>query len=218
MSIVALAVGFYTIQWNRAQYFGKTPEQIVAMGHAKWSELHGKKKGYSTVDMCESEDKFGHALKNINDRALKSQSQTRRTWMLQMRKAAMDYGYAAHELGYYSSGGGSMWRLFDASIYPDVEEVIAANIKGERMPMIKMMSFDAMYKKLDDAMNKWETLDPKSAMYSKEDHEKVKKAYSNLKSKQKPIEALMSKGKHDDALRFRLFLMRKLETARGIEE
>jgi hypothetical protein len=218
MSIVALTVGFYTIQWNRAQYLGKTPEQIVAMGRTKWHELYGKKRGFSTVDMVECEGLYGDALKNLNDRALRKLPEMRRKWLTGMRKVATDYAYSAHSVGYFMTGGGTMWNLIDSSIYPDVEEVISACIKGGRVPAIKFASFESMYKKIEDKVAGGDYLDPKSANYKVEYVAKYRKDLAGLKGREKPLEAVLGKGTSEDSTRFRIYVMRKLDAATGIEE
>jgi hypothetical protein len=217
MSIVALTVGYFAIQWNRGMYLGKTPEQIVAMGRSKWINFHGKKKGQSSADMCEAETMYGDALKNLNDRALKKQSQTRRKWLLQTRTIASDFGTASHSVGYVLTGGGTMWNLQDSTIYPDVEEILADCISNKRMPAIKMKSFEVLYKELDESVACCEYLKPKSELYTPEQVAKVNKSMLELRSKQKRVNTLLETATGQDAIHLRLFVSNKLVVASGVE-
>lgn len=210
MTIVPLIVGYFAIQWNRANYLGKTPEQMVAMGRTKWNSLYGSKVGNSTVDMTEGEGKYGDALKNLNDRAMKRLPSKRQNWLKSVRKSSSEYAFEAHRIGELVSGGGTMWRLFDSSVYPDVEQLVADCIVDKKMPMIKMKSFEAANKELDLAIEK-----ARADLSGATDYNNLLKHRKNLAQKQNDLLSLVSQAGQNDATRIRLYMHKNIETAKS---
>lgn len=210
MTIVPLVVGFFAIQWNRANYLGKTPEQMVAMGRTKWNNLYGNKVGSSTVDMCEGEVKYGEALKNLNDRAMKRLTSKRQNWLKSVRKSSNEYAFEAHRIGELVSGGGTMWRLFDSSVHADVEQLVADCIVDKKMPMIKMKSFEAANKELDSAIER-----AKADLSGANDYNNILKHRKNLAQKQNDLLSLVSQAGQNDATRIRLYMHKNIETAKS---
>jgi hypothetical protein len=196
------------MKWNRSAYLGKTPHQIFAMGRSKWHDLHGDRVGLSNADMVTAEHKYGDALHYLNNIQIKSITTSRRNWLLTMRKECAAFAGTAAELGYYSSGGGSMWSLFSSSSYPDLEETIMNCMSKVPMPMIKMKSFEQLLEEMDKNHQRNE---PASA----EDASKAKKARSEFAATIKKLEKILAEGQSDDRTRFRLFINRKIEMAGG---
>jgi hypothetical protein len=209
MTIVPLVVGYFAIQWNRANFLGKTPEQMVAMGREKWSELYGKKFGLSTHRICDAEEKYGIALKNLNDRAIKKLPKTRQIWLNQVRKSTQEYATEAHQIGSLMTGGGTIWQTFDATIFPDVEQTISDCIVNKPLPPVKKKSFNADIEELDQIIGKAKA-DQDDKRYSDLlDHRKT------LIAKQSQLLELLSKGHQADSTRFQLYMHRKIQVARG---
>lgn len=199
------------MRWNRSAYLGKTPHQIFAMGRTKWHDLHGDRVGLSNADMIAAEHKYGDALKYLNGIQLKTVTEKRRKWLLSMRKECTAYAGIAAEIGYYGNGGGSMWSLFSSSAYPDLEETIMNCMSKVPMPMIKMKSFEQLYKELDEKL-------AKNDLGSAEDKQKTKEARAKFDVALKRVESILEQGQQDDRTRFRLFINRKIEMAGGIDE
>ena len=208
MSIVPLVVGYFAIQWNRANFLGKSPEQIVAMGRQKWSDLYGNKVGQSTRDMVAAEEKYALALQNLNDRAMKRLTKTKQIWLQDVRKTTKAYANEAHRIGEIVTGGGTMWRTFDASIAPDVEEIISDCIVNKPMPTYKMKSFEAAMKELDTTISE-------AKETAGEQYREIPKHRLAMAQKQTSLEKLFTNARQNDVTRIRLFMHRKIEVARG---
>ncbi|MBI1332992.1 MAG: hypothetical protein GC165_08935 [Armatimonadetes bacterium] len=208
MSIVPFVVGYFAIQWNRANYLGKTPEQIVAMGRKKWSDLYGSKVGLSTRDMCDADEKYGIALRNLNDRAMKRLSRSRQEWLSSARKETIDFASNAHRVGEVLSGGGTIWRTFDASISPDVEQIISDCIVNKSMPTYKMKSFESQLKELDEAISSSDTV-------GEENKEQIGQHRGALIQGHSKLERLFLAGKSGDTTRIRLYMGQQMEEATG---
>lgn len=208
MTIVPLVVGYFAIQWNRANYLGKSPEQIVAMGRDKWTDLYGKKVGDSTKDMCDAQEKYATALRNLNERAMKRLPRTRQTWLQSMRKDAVEYASTAHQIGSILTGGGTIWQPINATIAPDVEELVADSIVGKKMPLYKMKSFDAAMDELKVVINQ-----------SKDDvgehAAELPMLTQKMSHQQKQLEALLAHANTNDVTRVRLFMHKKIDVAKG---
>ena len=211
MTIVPLVVGYFAIQWNRANFLGKSPEQIVAMGRAKWSELYSKKFGESTMRICDAEEKYGIALQNLNNRAITRLPRTRQIWLQEVRKNTQEYASQAHEIGSLVTGGGTMWQTFDATILPDVEQAIADCIVDMPLPPLKPRSFGVQLQELDLVISHaGVSSDGDSSQY-----QDLLEHRSALASKQAKLLNLLSVGRHSDATRFQDFMHRKIEVAKG---
>lgn len=208
MSIVPFVVGYFAIQWNRANFLGKSPEQIVAMGREKWTDLYGNKVGQSTRDMCDAEEKYALALQNLNDRAIRRLPKTRQVWLQGVRKNTKEYAFEAHRIGEIVSGGGTIWRTFDAAIAPDVEEVISDCIVNKQMPMIKMKSFEAAMKELDIRI-------AESKETAGEQFSQIPKYRRAMTMAQGHLEKLIDHGNQNDATRIRVYMHKQIEAAKG---
>lgn len=211
MSLVAFTVGFYTIQWTRSQYLGKTPEQIVAMGRSKWFDAYTKKYGLSTVDMADAEYKYGDALKSLNDRAIPRLDKKRGDWLKSMRKEIQGFSYSAHTVGEIIAGGGTIWRNINSTIHPDIEELIADSIKKKPMPSMKMMSYKMMMSELDTSIAKYQ----KDPIARPEEAKPLQTARKSMDAHWGRIEKLFASATDYDRTRFYSYLGRKIEVAKA---
>ena len=209
MTIVPLVVGYFAIQWNRANFLGKSPEQIVAMGREKWTELYSKKFGESTLQACQAQEKFGIALQNLNDRAINRLPKTRQVWLNEVRQTTKEYAVEAHQIGSSVTGGGTMWQTFNATILPDVEQAISDCIVNKPLPGIRMKSFESEFQSLDKVM-----IEAKSKE-SPQEFSDLMKHRTTLASKQSKLITLLEKGRPNDATRIQIYMHRKIEVARG---
>jgi hypothetical protein len=207
MSIVALAVGFHAIQWNRAAYLGKSPEQIVAMGRDKWFAAYTKKYGDSTMAMCEAETSFGDALKNLNDRALKRVPSARRAFLESARYHCTTVAVRAHEVGYAITGGGTIWRPFFAGIKPNVEQLIADSILNKPLPMIKMKSIESRYEELEAMKTR------ALGEMTEESGSELKKAINEFKYQEGLSRKFVESATEHDRTRLRLFVHKQFDAA-----
>ena len=211
MSIVPLVVGYFAIQWNRGNFLGKSPEQIVAMGRDRWSDLYSKKFGESTHRVCDAEEKYGIALQNLNDRAIKRLPRTRQIWLNEVRKSTKDFATEAHQVGFLITGGGTMWETFDATILPDVEQAIADCIADKPLATYKLKSFGMQMQELDSVISHSELSADKNSHQSTELHGHR----SELATKQARLLNLLSKGRHSDSTRVQDYMHRKIDVAKG---
>ena len=211
MTIVPLVVGYFAIQWNRASFLGKSPEQIVAMGRQRWSDIYSKKFGQSTHDLCDAEEKYGFALKNLNDRAITRLPKSRQVWLTEVRKTTREYAVEAHQIGLIVSGGGSMWQTLNATILPDVEETIADCIVDKQVTSDKLKSIELDLSELDKVISQFKNEGPTRIT----EYQAVAKHRTNLASKQIALNDLLKHGRQDDSSRIQLYMHRKIEVARG---
>ena len=207
MSIVALAVGFHAIQWNRAAYLGKSPEQIVAMGRDKWFAAYTKKYGESTMAMCEAETSFGDALKNLNDRALKRIPSARRAFLESARYHCTTVAVRAHEVGYAITGGGTIWRPFFAGIKPNVEQLIADSILNKPLPMIKMKSIESRFDEMDETSKK------AFPNMTEESITEFKKAFNEFRYQASVSRKFVESASEYDRTRLRMFIHKQFDVA-----
>lgn len=211
MTIVPLVVGYFAIQWNRASFLGKSPEQIVAMGRQRWSDIYSKKFGQSHHDLCDAEEKYGFALKNLNDRAITRLPKSRQVWLTEVRKTTREYAVEAHQIGLIVSGGGSMWQTLNATILPDVEETIADCIVDKQVTSDKLKSIELDLSELDKVISQFKNEGPTRIT----EYQAVAKHRTNLASKQIALNDLLKHGRQDDSSRIQLYMHRKIEVARG---
>ena len=207
MALVAMAVGFYAIQWNRRAYLGKSPEQIVAMGRDKWFAAYTKKYGEHTRGMCDAETTFGDALKNLNDRALKRVPASRRAFLESARYHCKQIALRGHEVGYVMTGKGTLWHPIFAGIYPNVEELIAESIVNKPMPMIKMKSIESRFEEMDA------TFKTASGDMTEESITEFKKALNEFKYQESVSHKFVESAPEFDRTRLRLFIHKQFDAA-----
>ncbi len=207
MALVAMAVGFYAIQWNRRAYLGKSPEQIVAMGRDKWFAAYTKKYGEHTRGMCDAETTYGDALKNLNDRALKRVSTERRQFLETARYHCKQIALKGHEVGYAITGGGTMWHPIFAGVHPNVEELIAESIINKPMPMFKMMSIEARIAEMDETAKK------AFPNMTEESIGEFKKAFNEFRYQESVSRKFIENAPENDRTRLRLFIHKQFDVA-----
>ena len=213
MTIVPLVVGYFAIQWNRANFLGKSPEQIVAMGRERWTDIYSKKFGQEPTQVRNAEEKYGIALQNLNDRAISRLPRTRQIWFDSVRKSTTEFASHAHEIGSRVSGGGENWEKLGATILPDIEQAIADCIVDRPAPDVTPKSFHQHFQELDMVIGYKEvSLDRNSDQY-----EELQQHRLALGMKQAKLLNLLAIGRHSDSNRIQEFLLRKMEVAKGTE-
>jgi hypothetical protein len=209
MALLPFMVGYFSIQWNRAAYLGKSPEQVVAMGRAKWSEAYGASAGNGSQQLAEADTKYGDALLNLNDRAMSQVTSKKKTWLGNMRGLVKEYGRLSHRIGEEITGGGSMWRSFDATIHPDVEEAITKCITAKKPTAIPSKSFYTAMNELDSAIYTCVS----DATTSPESREAIRNSRAELGKKHNAIMTAFASGTESDVWHFKIYMHRKLEIA-----
>ncbi len=213
MTIVPLVVGYFAIQWNRANFLGKSPEQIVAMGRERWTDIYGKKFGQEPAQVRNAEEKYGIALQNLNDRAISRLPRTRQIWFDSVRKSTTEFVSHAHEIGLRVSRSDENWDKLDATILPDIEQAIADCIVDRPALDSTPKSFHQQFQELDLVIRyAGVSLDRNSIQY-----EELQQLRLALGSKQAKLLNLLAVGRHSDSIRFQEFLHRKIEIAKGTE-
>lgn len=211
MALLPFMVGFYSIQWNRAAYLGKSPEQVVAMGREKWSDAYGASLGFGTQQMSQAESKYGDALENLNDRAMGHVTSAKKAWLLSIRGLVKEYGRLSHGIGETITGGGTMWRSFDSTIHPDVEDVITKCITGKKAVTTPTKSFYTAMNELDSVISTYVG----SPENSPESKEAIRANRAELGKKHNAIMMAFASGSEADVWHFKNFMHRKLELAKG---
>ena len=130
------------------------------MGRQRWSDIYSKKFGQSHHDLCDAEEKYGFALKNLNDRAITRLPKSRQVWLTEVRKTTREYAVEAHQIGLIVSGGGSMWQTLNATILPDVEETIADCIVDKQVTSDKLKSIELDLSELDKVISQFKNEGP----------------------------------------------------------
>jgi hypothetical protein len=111
--------------------FGKTEEEILAMGEDKWNAFYSSKAGDSTAAMVGMNGIYGEALLHRNEKLAKKASPAAQTRVEKLRKLMDDFGGEAVGLGSNFTGGGTIWSPISAEIETDSETVIYAILGGE---------------------------------------------------------------------------------------
>lgn len=207
MALVAMAVGFYAIQWNRSAYLGKSPEQIVAMGRDKWFAAYTKKHGEHTRGMCDAETTYGDALKNLNDRALRRLPAARRAFLESARYHCKQIALRGHEVGYAITGGGTIWNPMFASIHPSVEMLIAESIVNKPMPMVKMKSIESRFEEMDETSKK------AFPDMTEESITEFKKTLNEFRYQESVSRKFVESAPEYDRTRLRMFIHKQFDTA-----
>lgn len=101
--------------------YGKTDAQILAMGLDKWMDFCGGKDG-SNLGMIQASHAYASAAKIRNDRYIARSGMA--SDFRRLRSLLDDYEEQLTTVGYYISGGGSMWSVIGAGGEADVEDLI----------------------------------------------------------------------------------------------
>jgi hypothetical protein len=141
-----------------AQPDSKYPDQLILkLGREKWFTHYTSKEGESTAAMCDAEALFGAALKRQNDRKLATTKSTTKANVKKLRPLLTDYRNTMVDLGYATSGGGTMWNPVWAGTMADTEEVVDFLLAKNPKPTAKRVVSDVtkalatLEKNLNDA-------------------------------------------------------------------
>lgn len=202
------------LQVEKADYMGKTPEQVVAMGRSVWFKAYTGKFGDSTMGMANAEYVFGDALKRVNDRKMAKLPKARREALLAYRKELLGFAADAHRIGELVSMGGTMWRNFDSTIPADVEEIVAEAFSGEfdAKKSSSLAAVDREFERSGAKLKKGAAALDQMAMEEERSGKQVLKLFSDLQKRYQGTRELMLSEKNV-ALRARMcaYLIRKLE-------
>lgn len=209
MALLPFMVGYFSIQWNRAAYLGKSPEQVVAMGRAKWSDAFTASAGDGNQQLAQADSKYGDALLNLNDRAMSQVTSSKKVWLTNLRGLVKEYGRLSHGIGEVMTGGGSMWRAFDATIHPDVEEIITKCVTAKKPTTVPTKSFYTAMNELDSAIYTFVT----DSNISPESKEAIRTNRAELGKKHNAIMSAFASGNESDVWHFKIYMHRKLEIA-----
>lgn len=187
-------------QWSKADCLGKTPEQVVKMGHQAFSDAYSVKYGSSTAAMCDAETLFGDALHITNNKLAKKLPASKRAWYDALRKGCRDLMSSAVDSGYALSGGGTIWAIIGAGVYPKTEEMIHDSLTKKPLPGVRIRSLESRYAELDQVIK-----DHASEM-TPESLSAAKKAVIEFKKRQLRLTALSKKGSADDQTRVLLHI------------
>ncbi|RYG44990.1 hypothetical protein EON79_13685 [bacterium] len=124
--LLALALGAQ----NTQDTYGKTNEQILAMGYDAWSDFYTAKAGVSTAGMSNSAGLYADALMARNDRLMKRLKTAERTRLVRLRAAMLDFKNEATGIGTSLTGGGTMWGPIAAGMQVDTETALYRVIAG----------------------------------------------------------------------------------------
>lgn len=111
--------------------FGKTEEQILAMGEDKWDKFYSSKAGDSTAAMVGMNGIYGEAMLHRNQKLAKKVSPAAQTRVEKLRKLMGDFADNSIGLGSNFTGGGTIWSPISAESEVDCETVIYAILGGE---------------------------------------------------------------------------------------
>lgn len=88
---------------------GKTCDEILAMGHEKWSEYWAANKGASEVDMDQAATVYADCLKKWNDAELPKLQAPDRDRLLGYKKLYSEFRIKVMEQQMTRAGGGTMY-------------------------------------------------------------------------------------------------------------
>ncbi len=202
------------LQVEKADYMGKTPEQVVAMGRSVWFKAYTGKFGDSTMGMANAEYVFGDALKRVNDRKMATLPKSRREALLAYRKELLGFAANAHRIGELVSMGGTMWRNFDSTIPADVEEILAEALRGKFDPKksASLAAVDREFERSGAKLKKGAAALDQMAMEEERSGKQVLKLFGELKQRYRSTRLILLQEKNL-GLRARIcaFLIRKLD-------
>lgn len=133
--IIVACVGLFASAFSQEKLtkedlIGKSESQVLAMGYTKWMELHGKTHGESTAALSGGSMIYAQCLRNRND-ALASKSATQKARIDKLRPLMKDFTDQVFHVGYYYSGGGTMWNIFWSGGRVTEEETLYAILTGK---------------------------------------------------------------------------------------
>lgn len=144
-----LVLGFQSL--SEADLLGLTPREVVAMGSEKWSEKHGEAHGFSTLAMADMSQTFGLCMEEVNNQDMAGHPKARAT-ADRLRPLMSEGAFAMHEALAITTGGGSMWRLFNASVLTGREEALTSLLRPRVIKSpVSQEKVWALYRQLADS-------------------------------------------------------------------
>lgn len=105
--------------------YGKTYAQILKMGDSTWMDYHaGKSGGSSTAEINEAMGIYRLALRWRNDRLAPRAPASVRTNVAKLRPLLGSFVNSMNDVGFYNSGGGTIWSNIGASAHAGAEETL----------------------------------------------------------------------------------------------
>jgi len=196
-------------QWSNAEALGKTPDQVVKMGRTAFTEAYEAKHGSSTVAMVEGEMMFGQAVSILSDRAIHKLPPSKRAWYAEVRKQGHDFSRTCEEVGFFVTGGGTIWQNYSAGMYTDLEVAIQDSLAKKPVSGAKLASFDSLFVKLRKAIRGNAMGQPADVI------KEARKSAAQLQKQHKVLSSLLSKGSKADVLRFSRLMVEGIGLASG---
>lgn len=136
----------------QSETFGKTANQIVALGRTKWFEFYTAKAGESTLSMASAERIFGESLRSLNNSRLRRANSAVQQITKKLRPLLTDLGGKMIQVASALSGGGTIWTPVRAGLLADVEEVIDF-LLGNRREKITSVTTAEISNQLDHVVS-----------------------------------------------------------------
>ncbi|HEY3780134.1 MAG TPA: hypothetical protein VGL56_03545 [Fimbriimonadaceae bacterium] len=109
--------------------YGKTPDQIAAMGEDAWNTYYLNKAGDSTPTEENSYNLYATLMAVINDGLAKEKG--KKTELAKIRKVLPAFGVDCTEIGSDITQGGTMWNVCANQLMADSEAVGYKYLKGK---------------------------------------------------------------------------------------
>lgn len=106
------------------QALGKPYPEMIKMGSEKWMEFHGEKHGHSTAAMWDGMELYRGALLWRNNELSRTAPAAVRSRVATLRKLLLPFISGVCEVGYFNSGGGTIWVNVEAGSRAEAEEVL----------------------------------------------------------------------------------------------
>jgi hypothetical protein len=114
---------------DKLDTYGKTADQIAAMGEDAWNTFYLNKAGDSTPTEENSYTIYATALTPINDRLVNSKG--KHSNLAKIRQELPDFGVDCIEIGSDITQGGTMWNVCSHQVIADAEAVAYKYLKGK---------------------------------------------------------------------------------------
>ncbi|RYG34165.1 hypothetical protein EON81_16280 [bacterium] len=128
--MIAILAAIALMGQNTKDTYGKTNEQILAMGYNAWSDFYNAKAGVSTIAMSNAAGLYGDALMARNDRLMKRLKPTESARFKRLRTSMLDFKNEAIGMGVSLTGGGTMWNPIAAGMQVDTETALYRVLAG----------------------------------------------------------------------------------------
>ncbi len=125
---VALVLGVASSGFAQSgDHLGKSCDEIVEMGLAKWMDLYWEKKGESEADTNEGHHVFAECQKKHNDSMLQELNPSDRERLLKYKPLFKEFREFAVQIQALYAGGGTMYT-HELSRGPAYDEVLFAKL------------------------------------------------------------------------------------------